>query len=205
MLRRLKREWFSIQLNVPASDSWMRLIPRDETKLDTWDLYMLGPDDSLYAGGEFHFVIRMPDNYPFRPYSVTCLTPILHPNIVAGEMDRATGKLTRGGHVCIEELSVYYWSSLQTLGALAAMLVSLLASPNFSLSLSDEASALHDRDPTVFATHARAQTRQHAMITVFVTPAQLRQVCIDATPLLPELAWLVAQFVFGAHVLYNEE
>jgi ubiquitin-conjugating enzyme E2 M len=37
--------------------------------------------DSYWYGGKYEFTISIPDNYPFDPPKVMCLTKIYHPNI----------------------------------------------------------------------------------------------------------------------------
>ena len=40
-----------------------------------------GPIGSLYEGGEWHFEIRIPNDYPFKPPKIKGLTPLYHPQV----------------------------------------------------------------------------------------------------------------------------
>jgi ubiquitin-protein ligase len=39
------------------------------------------PDDGLYCGGYFEFKMTIPPTYPSKKPTISCLTPIFHPNI----------------------------------------------------------------------------------------------------------------------------
>jgi ubiquitin-protein ligase len=199
MLQRLRKEWQRIERHADERSAWMRLLPRDELKLDVWDLYLMGPAESLYAGGEFHFVMSIPAGYPFNLPHLTCMTPIMHPNIVTSVLDSATGKIIKGGYVCLPS---DWWTGSMFLDGLAFALISMLADPNFDASVNVH--TLYKRSSDVFATQARAWTRQHALLNIFVTPAQLRQVCIDTTLLLPELVWSIVCFVHWKNVPFKQ-
>jgi ubiquitin-conjugating enzyme E2 M len=41
----------------------------------------LTPQDGLYAGGKFEFLMDVPEGYPNKPPKVSCKTKIYHPNI----------------------------------------------------------------------------------------------------------------------------
>lgn len=49
----------------------------------------------MYAGGVFHFLFRLPKEYPIKPPLCHCLTPIWHPNIL-----HEAGSAPREQNVC---------------------------------------------------------------------------------------------------------
>lgn len=46
-----------------------------------WKAKIVGPCDSLYAGGIYVLNIQIPTNYPFSPPEIRFCTKIYHPNI----------------------------------------------------------------------------------------------------------------------------
>lgn len=42
---------------------------------------LVTPHSGLYANASFRFLISIPQQYPFQPPRVQCLTPVLHPNV----------------------------------------------------------------------------------------------------------------------------
>ncbi|KAL3900898.1 MAG: hypothetical protein SGCHY_001017 [Lobulomycetales sp.] len=46
-----------------------------ESNILEWHYVITGPEDSPYAGGQFHGVITFPSDYPFKPPSIKMLTP----------------------------------------------------------------------------------------------------------------------------------
>jgi ubiquitin-conjugating enzyme (huntingtin interacting protein 2) len=43
--------------------------------------YIQGPPDTPYVGGTFKVDIQLPEEYPFKPPTMTFLTKIWHPNV----------------------------------------------------------------------------------------------------------------------------
>ena len=67
-------------------------ITLQDDDLFRWDIQMLAPSDSSYAGGKFKLLLSIPQEYPFKPPSLRFLTPIYHPNITNDGSDPlATG------------------------------------------------------------------------------------------------------------------
>lgn len=65
-----------------------------EHDLFTWHCNLMGPENTPYAGGLFHFVLSFPHNYPNKPPSARVLSPIPHPHV-------------HGDLVCLDLLSDY--------------------------------------------------------------------------------------------------
>ena len=55
-------------------------LPKDENIFE-WKGYLIGPDDTSYKGGIFHFKILFPCNFPENAPRLFFLTPIYHFNV----------------------------------------------------------------------------------------------------------------------------
>jgi Ubiquitin-conjugating enzyme len=45
------------------------------------DSYLKGPEDTPFSGGRFELAIRVPEQYPLVPPTVSFRTKIFHPNV----------------------------------------------------------------------------------------------------------------------------
>ena len=43
---------------------------------------IIGPKSTPYHGGFFTMCITFPEDYPFKPFKIYFLTPIVHPNLI---------------------------------------------------------------------------------------------------------------------------
>ena len=65
-----------------------------------WEGILIGPENSLYEHGLYHFTVTFPPDYPFKPPKVRIITPIWHMNICSG-----------GCHICtVDEINDRRWS-----------------------------------------------------------------------------------------------
>jgi peroxin-4 len=89
--------------------------------------FIKGPENSFYSGYIFEIVIRIQDEYPFKPPNVYFLTKIFHPNIhpVSGE-------------VCLDIIK-NSWKPVFNLVVLLDCLRDLLAHPNADSPLNCDA------------------------------------------------------------------
>ena len=53
----------------------------DESDFFTWEVLIIGPEDTLYEGGVFKAVLRFPQDYPNSPPKMVFTSKMWHPNI----------------------------------------------------------------------------------------------------------------------------
>lgn len=83
--------------------------------------YIVGPDDSLYSGGNYFFKFKFPIDYPFSPPKLTYITNNgcvrFHPNFY------------QSGKVCLSILNTWrgeQWTSCQTIKSILLTIVSIM-------------------------------------------------------------------------------
>jgi hypothetical protein len=52
----------------------------EDENIFCWDLFIVGPPDTLYEGGFFNAKLEFPQDFPNSPPVMTFKTPIWHPN-----------------------------------------------------------------------------------------------------------------------------
>jgi ubiquitin-conjugating enzyme E2 J2 len=69
--KRLTKEYKTIQQNPPP---YIIAKPNDENILE-WHYVITGPANTPFEDGQFHGMLRFPTEYPFKPPSITIITP----------------------------------------------------------------------------------------------------------------------------------
>ncbi|WPK22976.1 hypothetical protein PUMCH_000199 [Australozyma saopauloensis] len=69
--RRLNKEYKAITANPPP---YIIAKPNDENILE-WHYVITGPPKTPYENGQYHGVLRFPLDYPFKPPSISIITP----------------------------------------------------------------------------------------------------------------------------------
>lgn len=77
----------------------IRLINNQLNKLEC---FIQGPPDTSFTGGNFLLMATIPDNYPFKPPTITFMTKIWHSNV------------SDNGHICLDILRSK-WTPVTTL------------------------------------------------------------------------------------------
>jgi ubiquitin-conjugating enzyme E2 D/E len=108
-----------------------------------------GPVNSPYEGGIFHLVLRLDDEYPWKPPRCLMLTKIYHPNI------------SPRGEVCIDILK-HEWRLLLTFSTILISITSILDDPGLEDPLVPEIAEIYVRDRTLYEENARAYTKKYA-------------------------------------------
>ena len=122
--------------------------PNDMTKLD---VEFVGPADTPYAGGHFHFLMTLADGFPHKAPSVAFSTKIYHPNV-----EKATGE------ACIEILLDNCWKPTVKLTKVIQEVIDLLKNPNPAHAREEEIAAQFANDHDAFVRTAQQWTQQYA-------------------------------------------
>ena len=123
--------------------------PSDDSNLFHWEGMMKGPDDSLYAGGIFKFVIDFPNDYPMEPPKIMFTTKIYHPNI------------SDKGEICVDILEKS-WSAAFTISKLMISISSLLTDPYPDSALNVESSRLYQTDRKAYNKTVKEWVKKYA-------------------------------------------
>lgn len=69
--KRLTKEYKSISANPPP---FIEARPNEDNILE-WHYVITGPPKTPYEGGQYHGMLRFPSDYPFKPPSISMVTP----------------------------------------------------------------------------------------------------------------------------------
>lgn len=69
--KRLTKEYRAIQANPPP---FITAKPNEENILE-WHYIITGPTSTPFEGGQYHGILRFPSEYPFKPPSISVVTP----------------------------------------------------------------------------------------------------------------------------------
>ncbi|XP_077564500.1 ubiquitin-conjugating enzyme E2 Z-like [Haemaphysalis longicornis] len=98
-------------------------ISPEENQITTIHALVIGPLDTPYEGGFFHFFVKCPTDYPIAPPRVRLLT-------TDGGRVRFNPNLYACGKVCLSILGTWYgpaWSAAQGIGSVLVSIQSLMS------------------------------------------------------------------------------
>jgi ubiquitin-conjugating enzyme E2 D/E len=125
------------------------LDPFPDTDLFHWHGIIMGPLDTPYENGIFHFDIIFPDKFPFMPPEFRLRTRIFHPNI------------SPNGSVCMDILNDN-WSAAYSVDKILLSFVSLLYNPTPDDPFNPEAAQHYHFDRERYNQIAREWTQNYA-------------------------------------------
>jgi len=130
------------------SDNQLRLMFQEDGQEDS--LYNLRlkvcPNEGLWEGGAFDFVLHIPQEYPFERTKVECTTDVYHPNIDAE------------GHVCLNILREDFNPTVH-IEEICQGLLFLFKHPNPDSPLNDAAAKEMIASPDTFQRNVRISVR----------------------------------------------
>ncbi|RKO95209.1 UBC-like protein, partial [Caulochytrium protostelioides] len=84
--KRLQRELRELQASPPVGIA----VETVNDSLKQWSIRIDGPEETLYAGEQFHLQFRFPEAYPLESPEVIFLDPVpVHPHVYSN------------GHICL--------------------------------------------------------------------------------------------------------
>jgi len=109
-----------------------------------------GPPDTPYEGGTYIVDIKIPNEYPFRPPSMSFTTKLWHPNVSS-----------QTGAICLDTIGSA-WSPVLTIKSALLSLQSLLSTPEPKDPQDAEVASMLMNNPDQFQRIAREWAIKHA-------------------------------------------
>ncbi|KAL2267191.1 hypothetical protein VTJ83DRAFT_4468 [Remersonia thermophila] len=126
-------------------------LPND-SDLHTWHVILDGPEDSVYAGGKFGLVVKLPTEYPFKAPTITFSTRIYHPNVTNDSP----------GNICLGLLKSDKWKPSTRLASVLESVRALLEEPQPEDPLEARIADEYRTDRKEFEKNARAYVQRYA-------------------------------------------
>ncbi|KAK8840812.1 Ubiquitin-conjugating enzyme E2 D1 [Tritrichomonas musculus] len=144
-VRRIQKELKEILRDPPCNCS----AGPDGENMFKWNATLIGPPDTPYENGVFNLIIDLPQDYPFKPPTVTFKTQIFHPNI------------NTNGNVCLDILKAK-WVSTMSISKILLSICCLLAFPNPDSPYNKEAANLYRDNLQEYNKKVREYTQKYA-------------------------------------------
>ncbi|KAJ5492932.1 Ubiquitin conjugating enzyme E2 B [Penicillium diatomitis] len=125
----------------------------DEADLFKWKVFMNGPEGSPYEGGKFLVNLTLPNEYPFKPPTVSFGTKIYHPNVTNDEK----------GSMCLGMLRADEWKPSSKIAAVLEFARQLLLEPMPDDAVEGRIAEQYKSDRKRYDEIAREWTRKWAM------------------------------------------
>lgn len=119
--KRIFRDYTRLQRECPH----IKIEVDEDTFLEFWRISEVDEDKLKRIGGKIYFEIHFLSDYPFKPPFVRMISPRLEPD---------TGHITRGGAICMHELTTDGWQSSNTVYTIVQAIKELINAGGGSLS-----------------------------------------------------------------------
>ncbi|GAB7363094.1 hypothetical protein MBLNU230_g3386t1 [Neophaeotheca triangularis] len=148
--KRIMKEFQDIQSNPPPGCTIK--LPNEED-LNVWDVYMTGPEDSPYAGGNFLIQITLPKEYPFKPPVLGFRTKIYHPNVTNDDR----------GAMCLGMLRSDEWKPPNKINEVLRLVRTVMAAPQPDDAVESGPAEKFKNDRAGYDKEAAEWTKRYAM------------------------------------------
>lgn len=133
----------------------------DDSDLYSWDLLVMGPDETLFEGGFFKARLVFPSDFPNMPPTMTFISEMWHPNIYPD------------GRVCIsilhppgedamnsQESADERWRPILGVEQILLSVISMLSDPNDESPANIDAAVMWRQDRKAFKKRVRQCVRK---------------------------------------------
>ncbi|KAF7304656.1 Ubiquitin-conjugating enzyme [Mycena kentingensis (nom. inval.)] len=117
--------------------------------LFTWNCTIAAASDSPYKSGKFHFTLVLPQDFPFKPPTVTFTTKIYHPGI------------NEEGSICVPALRED-WRPSMSLASILSIIQEKVNNPSPDDPFEPDIAAVLKNDKTKFLETAKDWTKKYA-------------------------------------------
>jgi len=123
-----------------------------EADLFKWAITLIGPPNSPYADGLFNLRLELPQDYPFKPPTLSFATKIYHPNVSNDDK----------GSMCLGILRSESWKPSCRIVQVLEMAAGLLKEPNIDDAVETGIAEEFKSNPEQFEKTAKEWTRKYA-------------------------------------------
>ncbi|KAK3400313.1 ubiquitin-conjugating enzyme/RWD-like protein [Sordaria brevicollis] len=131
------------------------VLPSD-ADLHTWHVTVTAPANSVYAPGRFGLILKLPQDYPFKPPTINFTTRIYHPNITNDSL----------GNICLGLLKSENWKPASKIISVLEAVRNILVEPMPDDALEQRIADEYRRDRPEFEKNAKAYVERYAKGTV---------------------------------------
>ena len=146
--KRLQKEYSLLE---KKPQEWLTVALKDD-QLFEWVVTITGPSGTPYEGGKFKILVKIPDEYPFKPPTLTFDTQIYHPNVKQPE-----------GSMCFEMITQDAWAPELKIVQVLEEVYELFKKPNPNNPLDPAAAELFVKNKDDFNKAAKESTKKYAM------------------------------------------
>lgn len=112
-------------------------------RLDEWDLFINGPEDTVYEGYELHARMTFPSQYPYQPPTFKFISPIFHPNVYDNGKVCVSILHTDQDEIIDTDIHNSTWTPGLSVRTVCISIISLINAPNIYSPANVDASKLY--------------------------------------------------------------
>ncbi|MCJ1276622.1 Ubiquitin-conjugating enzyme E2 L3 [Puttea exsequens] len=130
----------------------MKISLPNEGDMHQWQILIDGPKGSAYEGGVFNLRLSLPNEYPFKPPTLSFKTKIYHPNVTNDDK----------GSMCLGMLRADEWKPSSKIDAVLIFAKGLLMEPQPDDAVEGSIAREYKENRKEFLKNAKTWTKQYA-------------------------------------------